>query len=108
MEDIGGRIYSSDGGVDMKSTFAIAGEPWHPMITTPEESPHLSTYESWQLNLEKYDVMDAWLKAWNATKEQTSTGQPIDGLLLPPSTHVAHLHGQWPRFGSFTHLFPNC
>lgn len=67
------------------------------MISTAEDSPHLTVYESWQLNLEKYEVADAWLKAWNATNKKTSTGLPMDGLLLPPSTNVAHLHGQWPR-----------
>lgn len=97
MENVCSRIYASDGGTDMKATFALSGEPWHPMITTPIDAPHLSTYESWQLNLEKYRVMEAWLKGWNATKEKTSTGQSIDGLLLPPSTNVAHAHGQWPR-----------
>lgn len=91
------RIYSSDGSTDLKETFKDSGEPWHPMISTAEETPHLSVYENWQLNREKYAVQDAWLKAWNETASKTSTGTPIDGLLLPPSAFVAHKHGQWPR-----------
>jgi hypothetical protein len=68
------------------------------MISTAEDTPHLTVYESWQLNQEKYKVADAWLKAWNETAKSTVTGLPIDGLLLPPSVNVAHLHGQWPRY----------
>jgi len=109
--------YASDGGEDLKRTFASSGEPWHPMISTPENAAHLSVYENWQLNLEKDEVANAWLKAWNASGglylEQshitrlndlrylpaslTSTGQPFDGLVLPPSANVAHEHGKWPR-----------
>lgn len=96
-EDIVTRVYSSDGGEDLKRTFAPSGEPRHPMMVTPEDTPHLTVYESWQLNLEKNAVATAWLKAWNATASLTSTGQPIDGLILPPSTNVAHKHGEWPR-----------
>jgi amidase len=96
-ESIVTRVYSSDGGEDMKRTFAISGEPRHPMIVTDESSPNLSTYENWQLNLEKDEVCMAWLNGWNATAALTSTGQPIDGLVLPPSSHVAHRHGEWPR-----------
>lgn len=96
-ERIVNAIYSSDGGEDLSRTFAISGEPWHPMVLTNGESKHLTAYENWQLNLEKDGVKTAWLKAWNATKEGTSTGQPIDGLLLPISPFCAHRHGEWPR-----------
>lgn len=67
------------------------------MMVTAAEAPHLSVYESWQLNLEKDEVKDAWLKAWNDTALKTSTKQPIDGLILPPGSNVAHRHGEWSR-----------
>ncbi|KAF2098440.1 Acetamidase, partial [Rhizodiscina lignyota] len=104
-EDIVTRIYSSDGNEDLNRTFASSGEPRHPLIVTAADAPHLSVYESWQLNLEKYEVQDAWLKAWNATAGKTSTGLPIDGLLLPPSPHVAHKHGEWPGNIGYTSTF---
>ncbi|KAH6681684.1 amidase signature domain-containing protein [Halenospora varia] len=104
-EDIVTRVYSSDGGEDLRRTFAPSGEPRHPMMVTAEDTPHLSTYESWQLNLEKYEVATAWLKAWNATAERTSTGQPVDGIILPPSANVAHKHGEWPKNIIYTSLF---
>lgn len=96
-DDIVNRVYSSDGNEDLKRTFAVSGEPRHPMMVTKEDAPHLTVYESWQLNLEKYKVAEAWLKGWNATASKTSTGQPMDGLLLPPSPTPAHRHGEWPR-----------
>jgi len=99
------RIYASDGDTDLLSTFAKSGEPRHPMIVTPASTPHLSVYESWQLNLEKYEVCDAWLKAWNDTKERTKSRMPIDGLIMPPSSNVAHKHGEWSRHIIGTSLF---
>jgi hypothetical protein len=97
VERIVTTVYSSDGGEDLNRTFATSGEPWHPMMVTSEGSKHLTTYENWQLNLEKDAVRTAWLKAWNATKDITSTSQPIDGILLPPSAFCAHRHGEWPK-----------
>ncbi|KAF4630691.1 hypothetical protein G7Y89_g7441 [Cudoniella acicularis] len=94
-----------DGSEDLRRAFAPSGELYHPMVVVAEDTPHLSTYENWQLNLEKYEVVTAWLKAWNATAERTSTGQPIDGILLPPSANVAQKHGEWPRNIIYTSLF---
>lgn len=90
-------IFSSDGGEDLRRTLAPSGEPRHPMMVTGEDDLPISVYESWQLNLEKYKIQDAWLKAWNASAKLSSTGQPIDGLILPPCAHVAHKHGKWPK-----------
>lgn len=96
-EKIVNTVYASDGGEDLKRTFAPSGEPRHPMMVTEENAPHLRVYESWQLNQEKDEVKTAWLRAWNETKKITSTGFPIDGLILPPGPTTAHLHGKWPR-----------
>jgi amidase len=106
-EDIVTRVYSSDGGEDLNRTFAKSGEPRHPMMVTAEKTPHLSVYESWQLNLEKDEVCTAWLKAWNETATLTSTGQAIDGLLLPPSVNTAHKHGEWPKYVTIRFPFQN-
>jgi amidase len=66
-------------------------------MITDAAVPNMSTYDAWQLNLEKYKVADAWFDAWNATAKTTSTGQPIDGLLMPISPNPAHLHRQWSQ-----------
>lgn len=100
-ESIIGRIYSSDGGEELKRTFAVSGEPRHPLMLMPEDAPHLSVYENWQLNLEKYEVQDAWLDAWNKTAERTSTGLPMDGVVLPAGANVAHKIGEWPMYAPF-------
>jgi amidase len=67
------------------------------MMVTTKEAPNMSTYDAWQLNLEKDAVANAWIDAWRGTSQKTSTGLPIDGLLLPPSINCAHKHGEWPR-----------
>ncbi|VDB98619.1 unnamed protein product [Peniophora sp. CBMAI 1063] len=99
-------LYGSDGSEDLKRTFAISGEPYHPMIITPQDAgPKLSVYDSWQLNVAKDDYRARFLEHWNATAARTSTGLPIDGLLLPPGATTAHEHGKWHRWIAYTSLY---
>ncbi|KZV63328.1 amidase [Peniophora sp. CONT] len=99
-------LYGSDGSEDLKRTFAASGEPYHPLILMPEEGgSQLTVYESWQLNVAKDEYRARYLEHWNATATRTSTGLPIDGLLLPPSPATAHPHSQWHRWIPYTSLF---
>jgi len=75
------------------------------MMVTDIAAPHLTVYQSWLLNPQKDEVATAWLQAWNATASVTSTGQPIDGLLLPSSGNIAHKHGECPRNIIYTNIF---
>ncbi|THU93682.1 amidase [Dendrothele bispora CBS 962.96] len=100
-----GELYSSDGGEDLSRTFAKSGEPWHPLILTAGMDKKLSVWESWQLNLKKDDFREAYLNYWNKTRELTSTGKPIDGLLLPPSVSTAHVLDKWHQYLPYTAFF---
>jgi len=62
-------------------------------------SPHLSVVwkKSWPLNLEKYQRgrCIGWKRGMQR-RRKTSTGTPMDGLLLPPIVRMwPHSHGQW-------------
>lgn len=75
----------------------------------PEEGgTKLTVYDSWQLNVAKDEYRARFLEHWNSTAERTSTGLPIDGLLLPPSAATAHPHEQGHRWIVYTSLFSMC
>ncbi|KAI0029397.1 general amidase [Vararia minispora EC-137] len=98
-------LYNSDSGEDLRRTFAPSGEPFHPMLIVYDGTKPLSVYDSWQLNVAKDEYRQRFLEHWNATKERTSTGLPIDGLILPPSVATAHRHGEWHFYIPYTSLF---
>lgn len=75
------------------------------MIITPEDGAKLTVYESWQFTRAKDEYCARFLEHWNATAERTSTGLPIDGILLPPGATTAHVHGEWHRWIPYTSLF---
>lgn len=57
------------------------------------EMPHLSTFEYWQLCLERRNWITGQLEAWEATKALTGTGRPIDALVAPPAPYPSFRHG---------------
>jgi amidase len=50
-------------------------------IGAPENE--LSIYENWQLNASRSKYALKYLEKWNKTKELTTTGRPIDGIISP-------------------------
>lgn len=76
-------MYQADGGKDVQKALDISGEPLvtGAFIGSPETE--ISVYESWQLNLARTNYATRYLEKWNQTREITSTGRPIDGIISP-------------------------
>ncbi|CEQ39867.1 SPOSA6832_01438 [Sporobolomyces salmonicolor] len=88
------RLYFADGNVEIQKQCDLSGEPnLSKLLAATTEPPHLSTYEYWQLCLERRNFVRDQLVAWEATKELTGTGRPIDGLIVPPAPYPAFCHG---------------
>lgn len=53
-----------------------------------------SAYELWQLHKERRALRKAYLDHWEATKEVTGTGRPVDAIICPalPYPPVPHGH----------------
>lgn len=91
--DIIGRIYSADGGEDIKRSCEAGGEPvMYNLMADGKEPKHLSTYESWQVNKEKSQYRKEYLDYWQATKGKTGTGRPVDGIIAPVSNWASCKH----------------
>jgi amidase len=91
--DIISRIYSADGGEDIKRTCDEGGEPvMYNLMSDGQQPKHLSTYESWQVNQEKSRYRKEYLDYWQNTKSQTGTGRPVDGIIAPVSNWASCKH----------------
>jgi amidase len=70
-------------------------EPWLPEIAAffapPERKPTVT--ETWVAQNERQQLATAWLERWEQSASLTSTGRPIDGLLLPTTPIPAKPHG---------------
>ncbi|GAA5881154.1 hypothetical protein JCM1840_001623 [Sporobolomyces johnsonii] len=91
--DILGRLYFADGNVEIQKQCDLSGEPnISKVLAAGAELPHLSTYEYWQLCLERRNFVRDQLAAWEATKELTGTSRPIDCLIAPPAPYTSFRH----------------
>ncbi|KAH6683332.1 putative fatty-acid amide hydrolase [Halenospora varia] len=87
------RIVNADGGEDIRSTVKILDEPLVPEFDIPTASDRLNVEEFWDWSKKKNVLRAEFLSRWQATAKKTSTGRPIDGMLLPSGAHVAPPHG---------------
>ena len=89
--------------------FLDAGEEYFETLKQGEESPTNSfnwivsqvagrkpytISESWKLNGERELRRAQGLAHWNATKELTGTGRPVDAIISPMAAYAAPPHGK--------------
>ncbi|KAF0645975.1 hypothetical protein FPSE5266_08135 [Fusarium pseudograminearum] len=95
--------YIVDGGEDIRRDMAAGGEPYMPHVQNlVDRGSAISVYEYWQLNKRKKATQAAYNAMWNATK--SSSGKPVDVLLVPTMPHTAIPH-RTLRYPGYTKLF---
>lgn len=92
--DLANAFYAADGGEDIQRVLSAIEEPLIEGVIMEEGHRIPSVFALWQLNRAKEAMQQAFLDKWIATKTQTSTGRPIDGLLTPPAPITACLPGK--------------
>ncbi|UJR07732.1 hypothetical protein I4U23_012016 [Adineta vaga] len=86
------KMFSSDGGEDIRKALELSGEPLMSGAFIGSAETEMSVYETWQENVARRDYAIKYLEKWNQTKEKTSTGRPIDGILSPIYALPAYPH----------------
>ena len=76
-------MYVADGGKDIQTALSISGEPKEPGAGMGSEETKLSVYENWQLNLARTAYATKYLEKWNKTREITTIGRSVDGIISP-------------------------
>ncbi|TRM65139.1 amidase signature domain-containing protein [Schizophyllum amplum] len=91
------NLFSVDGHLDIQTDFNASGEPFLPTIASylawvaPEDRP--TVYESWQLVQVLQNYTQSFRDAWQGSANITSTGRPIDALIMPATSNVAKERG---------------
>ncbi|CAF4103353.1 unnamed protein product [Rotaria socialis] len=84
------KMYLADGGKDVETALEISGEPKQPGIYIGSKETELSVYENWQVNLARNAYAIKYLEKWNKTREITTTGRPVDGIISPVNAMPAY------------------
>ncbi|BGP47671.1 Serine/threonine kinase mps1 [Rhodotorula kratochvilovae] len=95
-------ILTSDGAEDIFRTLAAIDEPLLPHLGFSSATAK-TTYETWQMNRAKEAFQQLFLERVLATAASTTTGRPIDAVLLPTTAMTACRSGEM-RWGGYTSL----
>jgi amidase len=77
------KMFLADGGKDVQQALDLSGEPVIPGAFIGASKHELTIHEYWQLNSSRSNYAFKYLEKWNKTKEITTTGRPIDGIISP-------------------------
>lgn len=90
-----GRMFVADGGESIRRVLDRTGEPFRPEMADYARATPLSTYDMWQLHLERTDLQKRYLDRWNQAG--------IDAILCPTTPYSSCKNGQF-RHGEFSVL----
>lgn len=100
-------LYFLDGGEEYYETMTEGGEDatesfkWiHSHVKG--RKPY-TVRETWKLNLKREEMRTAAIAHWNATKERTSTGRPVDAIITPAFATAAPPHDTTRWWGYSSH-----
>jgi amidase len=78
------QTWTFDAGTDVKSAFALSGEPMAPQVSFYNGVDKESTAsEIAALNVRLRDLKKEYLDYWTATEKETGTGRPVDAVICP-------------------------
>lgn len=92
-----GRMFIADGAKAIKKELARTGEPMRPEMDVYETATEISTYDMWQLHLQRDDFGKRYLDRWNEAG--------IDAILTPTTPYSTVRNGQY-KHGELTYLLP--
>lgn len=87
-EEIVLNAWTYDNGADIRSAFALSGEPMAPQVAgqyggkmadaPPKDATHVAAN-----NVAKREWQKQYMEYWNSTAEVTGTGRPVDAVIAP-------------------------
>jgi amidase len=95
------KMWSADGGEEFQRDTDASGEPLHPQLEAwlghSAKAEKMTVFETWQNQHRRALLATKWLERWQSTELTTSTGRPIDGLIMPSTPFPAIRHsGGYP------------
>ncbi|KAH7381371.1 amidase signature domain-containing protein [Phaeosphaeria sp. MPI-PUGE-AT-0046c] len=103
INDTGYKSWIFDGGVDVKSAFALSGEPMSKQIEFFNSvSDQFSASDIAAVNVEMRTLRKEYLDYWNSTAANTSTGRAVDAVISPLAPFPAARPEKFTYYGYST------
>lgn len=99
------HFFLSDGGVNIKTETDETGEPFFPYMAMYGTTPEMKVSELWKLQAERTALAKKYLDRWNATALKTTTGRPIDGIIMPTTPFAGNPNGKFHDYVGYTSPF---
>ncbi|CDR47630.1 CYFA0S35e00342g1_1 [Cyberlindnera fabianii] len=80
-------FFTSDGGNKIKKLHEATGEPFFEFMHIYRDAKEISVSDLWDMQSKRNGIVKKFIKRWDGTAKLTSSGKPIDGLLLPTSPY---------------------
>ncbi|TKA68211.1 hypothetical protein B0A49_07469 [Cryomyces minteri] len=96
------KTWFYDGGADFREAFGLSGEPAAPQVAAPSEGTQVNATEIAAVNVERREAQKEYMEYWNSTKNQTSTGRPVDALICPLAPFPAARPQKYTYYGYST------
>ena len=90
--DIIGKVYVYDGGLDLHNSLGLAGEPMAAQVQALYGSAPMEPMNATKIaevNVAKREYQKEYMEYWNSTRDLTGTGRPIDAFLMPLAPFAA-------------------
>ncbi|MGG6496344.1 UNVERIFIED_CONTAM: hypothetical protein NY603_25840, partial [Bacteroidetes bacterium 56_B9] len=68
-------------------------------------TPEMKVSELWKLHAERTALAKKYLDRWNASASKTSTGRPIDGIIMPATPFAGNPNGKFHDYVGYTSPF---
>lgn len=98
------EFFLSDGGKHCKEYADMTGETFFPYMQMYNTCEEMGVAELWKLHSERTSLQKQYLDRWNATASRTSSGKPIDGILLPVTPYPTAQNGAF-RYVGYTSVY---
>ncbi|KAF2025582.1 amidase [Setomelanomma holmii] len=103
LTDAGFKSWIFDAGNDVKGAFALSGEPMADQVKFYETlDTEFKASEIAATNVELRTLKKEHMDYWNSTKDKTSTGRPVDGVICPLAPFPAARPGKYTYYGYST------
>ncbi|KAL8910364.1 MAG: hypothetical protein Q9171_004318 [Xanthocarpia ochracea] len=103
--------WTYDNGADVRSAFALSGEPMTPQIARiygADFNPHPPKDATFIAanNVAKREYQKEYMEYWNSTAEMTGTGKPVDIVIAPVAPFAAARPNGflWYGYSAFVNL----
>ncbi|KAF1911928.1 amidase signature domain-containing protein [Ampelomyces quisqualis] len=105
INNTGFKAWIFDAGRDVKSAFALSGEPMAKQVAlyaNLKEEQEFSATDIAATNREIRALKKEYLSYWNSTVENTTTGRAVDAVICPLAPFPAAREGRYKYYGYST------